>query len=231
MIRTTISVVVAAVLFLFDARADGVSTWSSSSGCLKPIAPPAVPLNIMPPLQQESDPGGVRFGLRIGLGTDITGGLAYGVGANYLIPWSANALEVGVRFFGGSFEETTEEHFTYVETTNILVFALTADYLIAYSVENPGIYFVSGIGVGMIRAEWEERSDGDITLGTRLPGGGSMQSAEGSEGGLVLDVGIGYRLTRALDLRAEIPVFVLFDAPGNSSNVMPAFTVTVGWRF
>ena len=54
----------------------------------------------------QTDP---RIGLRAGVGTDINLGLAYGVGANYLLIFPQNSMELGVVFFGGSFDETTDE--------------------------------------------------------------------------------------------------------------------------
>ena len=39
---------------------------------------------------------GSGIGLRAGIGTDISGGIAYGFGGNYLIPLSTNSVEVGI---------------------------------------------------------------------------------------------------------------------------------------
>lgn len=182
------------------------------------------------PAPSDASGGGGRFGLRAGIGTDISGGIAYGFGANYLLNLENSALELGVRVFMGEFEETTEEFHTYEETTNIFVFGLMADYLIGYR-PGAGVFFISGVGVGLIEVEWEERSDGDSSLGTPLPGGGSMQSEDASDGGLILNVGVGVSLSSSFDIRGEIPVFVMFSAPGEASTVIPTFTLTAGLRF
>ena len=87
------------------------------------------------------------------------------------------------------------------------------------------------MGFALISVDWEERSDTDGSLGTPLPGGGSMQSSEGSTGGTVFNVGIGYSLTNGMDIRFEVPVIITFAPPGGASAVVPNFIVTVGYRF
>ena len=44
-------------------------------------------------VQAQTDP---KVGLRAGLDTDINLGLAYGVGANYLLSYPQNSLELGI---------------------------------------------------------------------------------------------------------------------------------------
>lgn len=173
-----------------------------------------------------------RIGIRGGVGTDVNLGLAYGAGVNYLIDKQANALEVGVLLFGGSFdEESTEGMHTYEETTDIFVFGMMANYLIDYSRDDPGLYYIAGIGLGSINVEWEERSKTDVSLGPLLPGGGSMQSADGSSGGTVFNLGIGKLFNRSFDVRAEIPVIVTFASVGGASSVVPTLILTAGYRF
>jgi len=179
--------------------------------------------------QAQTDP---KIGLRAGVGTDINLGLAYGVGANYLLSFPQNSLELGVILFGGSFDETTDEGMhTYDETTDLFVFGLLANYLIGYTPNQPGTFFITGIGLASINMEWEERSKTDESLGTPLPGGGSMQSVDGSAGGTVFNLGFGRSFTNGFDVRAELPVIVSFSAPGEASAVIPSLIVTAGIRF
>ena len=78
-------------------------------------------------------------GLRAGIGTDITGGIAYGVELNYTRGLGLNAVELAAVFFGGSFEEDSEEGIhTYFEETDIVVVAALANYLFSYSLDKPG---------------------------------------------------------------------------------------------
>lgn len=173
-----------------------------------------------------------NLGIRGGLGTDISFGLAYGVGVNYLLDLNRDKVELGVIFFGGTFTETSDSGFhEYIETTNLLVFGIMANYLYNYSREKTGIFYIAGVGFASISVEWEERSDTDTSLGTLLPGGGSKQSIEGTAGGSVLNLGVGYSINRNLDIRAEIPVIVTFARQGGSSSVIPALLLTIGYRF
>jgi hypothetical protein len=173
-----------------------------------------------------------RFGIRGGVGTDINLGLAYGAGGNILLNPAGTSLEIGVLVFGGSFKETTDEGInTYKETTDILVFGVLGNYLLGYTPNKAGIFGVLGFGLGVINVQWEERSDTDVSLGPLLPGGGSMQSADGSTAGTVFNLGIGGSFKSGLDLRAEIPVIVPFSPPGKSAGVVPTAIGTIGYRF
>ncbi|MFQ5510314.1 MAG: outer membrane beta-barrel protein [Candidatus Krumholzibacteriia bacterium] len=171
-------------------------------------------------------------GLRGGIGTDISGGLAFGAEINYTRALGFNGVELSLAFFGGSFDESTNEGIhTYDETTDIFVVGAIANYLFLYSLEKPGPYFVAGVGVGAISVDWEERSLTDTSLGTALPGGGSMQAEDATSGGTIVNFGIGHRFTEQLDVRAQIPTFFVFSAPGEATAVVPTFTATVGYRF
>lgn len=175
-----------------------------------------------------------RVGVRAGIGTDVTGGIAYGLGVNYLLTFESNpnnSLELGVVFFGGSFEETSEEYHTYVENTDVVVFGVLANYLIGYQPGKAGFFFIAGAGLASIGVEWEERSETDISLGTPLPGGGSMQSADGTSGGSVVNLGVGKTFKGGLDVRLEIPVILAFSSPGEAASVVPTAILTAGIRF
>lgn len=173
-----------------------------------------------------------KLGIRGGLGTDISLGLAYGVGVNYLLDLNNNNLELGVIIFGGTFTETSDSGtHEYKETTQLFVFGMMANYLLNYSQEKRGLFYIAGIGFASISVEWEERSDTDTSLGTLLSGGGSKHSVEGSAGGSVFNLGVGLNITEDIDVRAEIPVIVTYAQQGGSSSVIPALLVTLGYRF
>jgi hypothetical protein len=93
------------------------------------------------------------------------------------------------------------------------------------------VYFVGGAGAGAISVEWEERSDTDVSLGTPLPGGGSMQSEDGTTGGLLLNFGLGYRITQNFDLRGQVPVFFISGGEQRDGAVVPLFSLTAGLNF
>jgi len=174
-------------------------------------------------------PGGV--GVRFGIGTDITGGIAYGGQLNYTLYQNLNAFELGLALFGGKFEESSEEYGnTYDETTKIFVIGAMANYLFRYSMDLSGPYFVAGVGVGAISVEWEERSQGDFSLGTPIPGG-SMQSDDGTTAGLIINVGIGHRFTEMFDLRFQVPTFFISGTDYRDGKTVPTFTLTAGFLF
>ena len=173
-----------------------------------------------------------KVGVRAGLGTDISFGVAYGGGVNYLLATPNGGLELGVVLFGGSFDESTDQGIhTYDETTDLFVFGAMANYLINYTPEQPSTFFIAGAGLASVAVDWEERSKTDNSLGTPLPGGGSMQSADGSAGGSLFNLGVGRAFKGGFDVRAELPVIVSFSAPGESSAVIPTLIVTAGLRF
>ncbi len=187
-----------------------------------------------PAISQEADPApkDERFGVRVGIGTDLSGGIAYGFGLNYLIPAATNYAELGVVFFGGTFKETTEEGIhVYEETTDVVIIAMSANLLINYAPRSGNAYFIAGVGLGSISAEWEETSSTDGSLGTPLPGGGSKDSDDGSGGGFLFNLGVGKTFSSPLDLRLEIPIMISFAAPGEASSVIPLFSLTAGFRF
>jgi hypothetical protein len=180
--------------------------------------------------QEAGKPGTV--GIRFGVGTDIEGGLAYGAQLNYTLNQNRNGLELGLAVYGGSFEEESDNGFNvYKEETSILVVGAIANYLFRWAMALSGPYFLAGIGVGAISVEWEERSDTDSSLGTPLPGGGSMQSEEGSTAGVILNFGIGYRFTQLFDLRAQVPTFFISGGDERDGKVVPTITITAGLNF
>jgi hypothetical protein len=146
------------------------------------------------PAVAQTEEGGI--GLRIGAGTDVSLGLAGGLEINYARIMGAGALEFGVMVFGGRFSEDSDEGCcTYHETTNLIVGAALANYLVAYTA--PGPYFVLGVGAGVISVSYREESPDDTSLGPSLPGGGSPSEDDGAVAGTILNVGIANGSRRA----------------------------------
>jgi hypothetical protein len=171
-------------------------------------------------------------GVRGGVGTDIGGGIAYGLGLNYIPATDASgSWELGIVAYGGSFKETTTEFFTYEEKTTIAAYGVLANRLFHYRPMMKGGYAIAGAGVGAVSVTWEERSSGDITLGTRLAGGGSMQSLSSTGAGAIVNVGAGYGFGGPWDVRVEAPILFISGPPGGASSVAPTLTVTAGVRF
>lgn len=167
------------------------------------------------------------FGVRAGIGTDISFGIAYGAGFNYRLQEN---MELGLVLFGGKFSETSDNGFNvYEETTDIFAIAAQANWLFSHRPDETKPFFVAGTGLAFISYEWQESSATDTSLGTPLPGGGSMQSEEGGTGGVIFDVGIGYTFSSPFDLRFEVPIMIPFGI--ENVGVIPLFMLTAGYRF
>lgn len=171
-------------------------------------------------------------GLRVGVGTDISLGIAFGGELNYLKDAGGNMVELGITVFRGNSEEESNNGFNdYFEETTLVVGAATVNYLFLDPDELSEPYLLAGVGFGAVSVEWEERSPTDTSLGTPLPGGGSSQAEDGVVGGTILNLGLGKRFSENLDLRIQAPTFFIFDAPGEAASVVPTLTVTAGFRF
>jgi hypothetical protein len=166
------------------------------------------------------------FGIRAGIGTDISLGIAYGAGFNYRLQEN---MELGLVLFGGKFSETSDNGFNiYEETTKIFALAAQANWLFNHRPDENKLFFIAGTGLGFVSYDWEERSATDSSLGTPLPGGGSMQTADGSTGGLLFNIGLGMTFASPFDLRFEVPILVPF---AEVVGIVPLFMLTAGYRF
>ena len=178
--------------------------------------------------QSTSSTGGV--GMRFGAGTDVNGGAAFGAEINILKPQENNGIELAFAVFYGKFEEDTKEPInSYHEETEITVIGVMANYLLEFEpVKSP--YFVFGVGAGVIIVNWSESSETDQSLGTPFGASGSIQEEDASAGGTIFNLGVGYRFSEKVDLRAQVPTFIILGAPGEASSVVPTLSITLGIR-
>jgi hypothetical protein len=169
------------------------------------------------------------MGMRLGLGTDVSGGLAIGANGNYHIDTGPFVSEFGLSLYHANNSYDSDNGFnTYTETTSLTVVGGLANMLFNYQPDSP--FFVAGAGLGLINLTWTETSPTDTSLGTLLPGGGSKQSTDALVAGSVLNLGFGYLFGDNFDLRFEAPMIVVFSAPGEAAAFVPTFTVTGGMR-
>lgn len=99
-----------------------------------------------------------KTGFRGGLGTDISGGLAYGLGINKTLISDNTGLESGVMFFRSNAEETSTETHTYVENTELTVLSFYTTILNNYTPNKAGTFYITGVGLGLMNVDWEESS-------------------------------------------------------------------------
>jgi len=97
--------------------------------------------------------------------------------------------------------------------------------------DTQGPYFVAGIGVGIFSVDWREESPTDVSLGSPLAGGGSFQEEDGTAAGAILNFGIGHRFTEQIDLRAQVPPFLIGSGDQRGTQAVPTFTLTLGVGF
>lgn len=84
---------------------------------------------IVAPAFSQNDQTGT-FGVRGGIGTDISLGISYGLGFNYRLKEN---MEMGLVVFGGKFSETSDNGYNvYDETTEIFALAAQANWLFNY---------------------------------------------------------------------------------------------------
>lgn len=168
-----------------------------------------------------------KVGVRGGLGTDVSLGIALGGSLNYLF---IQNLEVGLVVFGGTYKETSTSYgHTYNETTRLLVIGVLANYLHFYEPEKIGVYLVTGFGLASISGNWQESSKTDTSLGTAMPGGGSTHNIDFGVGGPVANLGLGINFGKGLDIRLEVPI--IYGSISGTTMVIPTFIATLGYRF
>jgi hypothetical protein len=172
------------------------------------------------------------FGVYGGVGTDINLGIGYGIKCGFFPMGVRNVpLEVGPELFiAHTVEDSSEGNYDYTDTTDLVVFGVLASYLFNYSYKTDCFYGILGIGLAVVSVSWEETSPNDTSLGESWKGGSKM-SAEGTVGGSVLNLGFGYSFAMGLDIRFELPVIIMFGAPGEASAIAPAVTAMAGYRF
>lgn len=174
-----------------------------------------------------------KTGIRGGIGTDIEGGTAFGLGINktFLVKKNYSGLEAGLLLFKAHAEETTTESYTYKETTDLTVIGFTVNLLYNYTPDEENMFYLVGTGIGIMSVDWEETSPDDTSLGTPLAGGGSKQSEEASTVGIIFNFGLGKTFGNGFDIRAELPLIIIPGPPGEASGVVPTFTLTAGILF
>ena len=161
------------------------------------------------------------------MGTDLTGGTTYGVGLNRVVEMDGTPIELGGIVFGASVEGSSADPFqSYEDSTDVFVLAATANLLVNYQPQE--LYFLSGVGVGLISMDWEEHIPIDASV---EPGGRSAHSEDSTAAGAIVNLGVGYQMSDDIDLRLEAPVFIISTAPGEASSVVTTFVLTAGIRF
>jgi len=180
------------------------------------------------------------FGIRGGLGTDITFSLGFGAGAFFVAaptPYSSSCWDLGLDIYYAnvSEEETDSEGNKFVDKTELVVFALRSNGLFNYYPKRTGIYFIAGGGFVFSNVSLEETITYDYSRYGYLPP--EHWSAEGFTAGNVLNLGIGATLGSGAEARFETPFLIFYSVPGggyynrSASSIVPTFTLSFLYRF
>lgn len=192
---------------------------------------------VLPVSSSAQDAG--HFAIRAGYGADISGRAAYGGQVEYSETSGSNSVEVAIAGFQGRLtQEFSGEPRSgvsgidrYREETEVVGIGIMANYLLRHSLDVGGPYFVVGAGVSSFSVDWREESDTDSGLGTPVPGGGSFREKDGLIVGSVFNFGIGQRLSRHLDLRAQLPTLVVAESDPRGLKLIPVLTLTAAIGF
>ena len=175
------------------------------------------------------------FGIRGGIGTDITFSPGFGIGAFYVLapdPYSSSNWDLGFDIYYSSVsEDETEGSIKYEDNTKLLVFAFRANGLFNYQPYKSGVYFITGAGLVLASVDWEEKI---IYSSPYLPHT-EHWSDDAFSVGNILNLGIGLTFGSGFEVRFETPFLIFYSVPGyesrSASSVAPTFTLNALYRF
>jgi hypothetical protein len=163
------------------------------------------------------------FGLNAGVGTDVSLGLAAGVGISYLMVNDPElSLEAGFNLYFSSYKESSVDgpaDYVYYDSATTIIFAVAANALFNYNPKTAGIYTLAGLGAGGVNINWEKSSTDDPTYN---------DSGDSTGGSLIINLGVGGTFGNGFELRAQLPVFMTFTGLGTIFS--PALTIGAGLR-
>ena len=182
-------------------------------------------------LKKGSNYSSSGFGIRFGIGTDITLGLGFGTGVFYVAssPYSSPDWDLGLDIYYAnvSEEETDYEGTRREANTKVIVFALRSNALFNYYPKKTGVYFVAGAGFVITSVDWEET----YTYYPPYAPHTEHWSDDGIAFGNVFNLGVGLTFGGGLEARLETPLLIFYDTPGKASGIAPTFTLNVLYRF
>jgi hypothetical protein len=151
----------------------------------------------------------IGAGLRGGAGWDGDGERVY-AGQLELVEFGQWAsVEVGISALEGgrtgSYQRQREfiTH-AYHDEMRVRGLAVTAGLLLAHGpMDSRGPYVLLGLGLGPIDVDWRTDSSTDPTLGSPSAGGGSFAAEAGILVGSMGTAGLGLRIHRNVDVRAQ----------------------------
>jgi hypothetical protein len=176
----------------------------------------------------------IGAGLRGGAGWDRAGETVY-VGQLEIVEFGRwSSVEVGVSAFEGAvtedYQRVSFRTYDYHEETLVRGLALTGSLLLAHAPKDSrGPYLLLGLGLGPIDVDWRTESLTDPSLGAPSADGGSFTSEGRILVGSMGNAGIGMRVHRNVDLRAQGLALVVPSTDAREDmKIVTTLTLTAG---
>jgi len=175
------------------------------------------------------------FGIRGGIGTDVTFSPGFGIGAFYILapdPYSSSNWDLGFDIYYSSVsEDETEGSIKYEDNTKVFVFGFRANGLFNYQPYKTSVYFITGAGLVFANVDWEEKV---IYSSPYLPHT-EHWSDDAFSVGNILNLGVGLTFGSSFEARFETPFLIFYSVPGygtrSANSVVPTFTLSALYRF
>jgi hypothetical protein len=144
----------------------------------------------------------IGFLARGNLGYDVASdNLVFGGGAGYYFPLLGASTEIMADVFGGFYSQSsTAGSYRFDETGGLFYVAVHYDYMLGYNPGSTGFYALAGAGV-FVGSTWWNEIQTSLLNGSTTPFEGGF-----SGGGPILDIGLGFVISRVLDVRVDVPV-------------------------
>jgi hypothetical protein len=177
----------------------------------------------------------VGAGLRGGAGWDLDGESVY-AGQLELVEFGQwSSVEVGLSALDGGRTSSYQGQrgfltHDYREAMQVRGLALTAGLLLAHAPKDSrGPYLLLGLGLGPIDVDWRTESPTDPALRSPAPGGGSFTAEAGIMVGSMGAAGLGVRLHRNVDVRAQATSLIVPSTDlREDMKIIGALTFTAG---
>ncbi len=180
--------------------------------------------------------GGV---VRAGGGVDATGRTVVGGQVEFVDFGTSSSVELALTVFEArrveDFRGTTQGPFgegthDYHEDTRVRGAGVITSVLIGHGPrDSRGPYLAVGLGLGLFDVDWHVESPTDVLLGSVRPTGGSIREEDALLLGGLCNVGLGFRLHRRIDVRAQ--ALTLMTPPTDARRdvkLLATFTISAG---
>jgi hypothetical protein len=183
--------------------------------------------------------GAIALGIRGGVGVDRAGRTVYTGQLEVTEVGGSSSAQVALAGFDARwiddrqvFDSRRLRSYDYHEEVRVRGGGVVASILPWHRRDEGGPYVALGLGVGPMIVDWRLESATDTRFATPLPGGGTFVEEEKVQLGSMLSVGLGLRVHRHVDFRAQTLALVVPSSDVREElKVVPTFTLTTGLSF